>query len=65
MNTFIERLVLEKVELEGKVKDLQHYLEHGNNIKQRDLLEKQVKAMRWYLEVLNERLDGMCKTLER
>ena len=65
MSTFIERLIVEKIELEEKAENLHKYLSSGVNVQQRDLLEKQLKYMKAYLDVLLQRIEDLCNTLNK
>ena len=59
MKQYVERMVREKEELEGKIKKEKKALESNPfdmTETGRFLLEKQVKAMESYLEALTERL---------
>ena len=60
MQHYLERMVKEKEDLEGKIKRAKKAIEnppYGMDKTQSALLVKQVKAMEEYLNILNQRIE--------
>lgn len=58
-DTVYDRVSLERIELEARYNNLKKYLEESKVVPKRELLERQLKAMNEYLDVLWLRLEEM------
>ena len=59
MQKYIERMKIEKTELEGRISKAEKAIEkppYGSDLNGIELLKQQVRAMRVYLEVLEKRI---------
>lgn len=60
MQKYIERMKVEKKELDGRINRAEKAIKNppfGSNTVGIDLLKKQVRAMRVYQEILQQRID--------
>jgi len=60
MQQYVERMITEKKDLEGKIKKAQQAIDsnpYGMDVTQKDLLCKQLGFMKNYLDCLNKRLE--------